>query len=154
MADYYIDASALAKRYVQESGSGWVLALTNPQAGVTCHTVAITGAEVMSARVRKMRTGSMTLVELQQAAALLRRQWRRTLNVRDVSSDIVDRAMDLVERHGLRGYDAVHLATALAVSAERQCAGLSALVFISADRTQLQAARTEGLAGENPNDFP
>ena len=62
--------------------------------------------------------------------------------------------MTLVDRHGLRGYDAVHLASALTVSNERQHAGMSPLVFVSADRTQLDAARAEGLIGENPNDHP
>lgn len=30
MADYFFDSSALVKRYVRESGSGWVTSLFDP----------------------------------------------------------------------------------------------------------------------------
>lgn len=154
MTDSYIDTSALAKRYVRESGSRWVVALTNPRNRTKSITSVLVGPEVMSALVRKMRTGSMTPDELRRAGRLFRREWRQLLHVRDVSPTGIDRAMLFVERHGPRGHDAVHLATALAVSDERQQVGLSPLVFVSADRTQLAAARAEGLGGENPNDYP
>lgn len=33
MAACYLDTSALVKRYVQESGTAWILALTDPLSG-------------------------------------------------------------------------------------------------------------------------
>ena len=62
-----------------------------------------------------------------------------------------ERAMDLVERHGLRGYDASHLAAALVVADVRRLRGLPALTFVSADNGQRQAAAAEGLRVGEPN---
>jgi hypothetical protein len=62
--------------------------------------------------------------------------------------------MDSAERHGLRGYDAVHLAAALVVTEARQPLSLPALTFVSADTAQLQAARAEGVLVEDPNAHP
>lgn len=56
----------------------------------------------------------------------------------DVSDEIVRHAGDLAERHALRGYDAVHLASALA-------AGDDAVV-VTWDDDLGHAARAEGLA--------
>ncbi len=64
------------------------------------------------------------------------------------------RAMDLVERHGLRGYDAAHLAAALIVADVRRQRGLPALTFVSADNDQRQAAAAEGLPVDDPNAHP
>ncbi len=43
---------------------------------------------------------------------------------------LVERAMELAEKHRLRGYDATQLASALAVQAELTASGASALVFM------------------------
>ena len=154
MSAYYFDASALAKRYTQERGSDWVIALMIGQAGVTYHSSVVIGVEVASALVRKANIGTISAEELQHGIVQFRLEWQLILETTDVSLAVVERAMLLTERHGLRGYDAVHLATALTVSNERHHAGMSPLVFVSADRTQLDAARAEGLIGENPNDHP
>ena len=62
--------------------------------------------------------------------------------------------MDLAQGQGLRGYDAVQLAAALDVNAERNRYGLPALTLVSADTDLNHAAAAEGLVVENPNDYP
>jgi hypothetical protein len=57
----------------------------------------------------------------------------------DVSDEIVRHAGDLAERHDLRGYDAVHLASALAVVPEGE-------PLVTWDAALAEAARLEGLA--------
>ena len=57
----------------------------------------------------------------------------------DVSDDIARYAGDLAERHALRGYDAVHLASALATAADDA-------VLVTWDDDLGRAARAEGLA--------
>lgn len=42
MTTYYLDTSALSKRYVQEIGTAWVRALVAPAAGHTLLTARIT----------------------------------------------------------------------------------------------------------------
>jgi predicted nucleic acid-binding protein len=50
-----------------------------------------------------------------------------------MTTGIVDRALELAEQHGLRGYDAVQLASVLVVHADLAASGVSEVVFISAD---------------------
>ena len=56
--------------------------------------------------------------------------------------------------HRLRGYDAIQLATALMTNETLTAAGLPSLIFIAADDDLLAAARDEGLAADNPNNYP
>jgi hypothetical protein len=49
-------------------------------------------------------------------------------------------------------YDAIHLATALALRDELQAARQPAPVFVAAGSNLCTAARAEGLAADNPND--
>ena len=60
----------------------------------------------------------------------------------------------MLERHPLRAYDAIHLATALMVNRRLLAAGVLGLVFLCADDRLLQAAVAEGLAVDNPNEHP
>lgn len=59
------------------------------------------------------------------------------MDVIEVSASLALAAGELAERHGLRGYDAVHLAAAVTVAAD---------VIVSADSDLLVAAATERLA--------
>jgi predicted nucleic acid-binding protein len=52
VGSYYVDSSALVKRYVEEAGSRWVRALMAPAAGNTFLLARVTGVEVVSALVR------------------------------------------------------------------------------------------------------
>ncbi len=52
MSDYYLDSSALVKRYVDEPGSVWIRQLTEPLLGNTILLAEISLAEVAAARLR------------------------------------------------------------------------------------------------------
>jgi uncharacterized protein len=71
-----------------------------------------------------------------------------------MTTGIVDRAMELAEKHRLRGYDAPQLASALIVHAELAASGGSQLVFVSADVNLNAVAQEENLSVQNPNDHP
>jgi uncharacterized protein len=62
-------------------------------------------------------------------------------------------AVDRTQRHKLRGYDAVQLA-ALTLHGLLTQAAFVPLVFVAADDDLLEAARSEGLATDNPNQHP
>ena len=49
MSSFYLDSSALAKRYLVETGTPWVLALTDPPAGHAIFLAEITWVEVAAA---------------------------------------------------------------------------------------------------------
>jgi predicted nucleic acid-binding protein len=54
---FYLDASALLKRYVQEAGSQWITALYAPAANHTLATAHITKVEAAAALAAKFRQG-------------------------------------------------------------------------------------------------
>jgi len=62
--------------------------------------------------------------------------------------------MRLSEIRGLRGYDAIQLATALELINRFAANKLPSIIFISADNHLNQAAQTEGLTVDNPNNHP
>jgi predicted nucleic acid-binding protein len=139
---YFLDASAVVKRYVREAGSGWVRALTNAAGEHHIVLAEITLAEVAAALAARERAPD----------GINRRQ--RPFHLRAVSRTVIDSAVHLTQRHRLRGYDAVQLATALAVNDVLLTAQLPGLIFVAADGDLVNAARAEGLAAENPNDYP
>jgi predicted nucleic acid-binding protein len=72
----------------------------------------------------------------------------------EVTEALVDMAMTLAERHGLRGYDAVQLAATLELQTALAASGLPALTVISSDAELNTAAAAEGLVVEDPNRHP
>jgi predicted nucleic acid-binding protein len=71
-----------------------------------------------------------------------------------VSDATINLAVELIQRHPLRAYDAVQLATALRLNQVLQDNRLPPLTFVSADEVLCDAARAEGASAENPNDHP
>ncbi len=53
MGVYYLDSSALVKRYVAETGAGWVQSITDHLAGNDIYVAKIAGPEAVSAFVRQ-----------------------------------------------------------------------------------------------------
>jgi len=49
MAIYYLDTSALVKRYAQEPGTAWILSLTDVAAEHDLYTVRVAGPEMLLA---------------------------------------------------------------------------------------------------------
>lgn len=151
MAVYYLDTSALVKRYAQERGTDWVLRLTDAAAGHDLYTVRVTGPEMIAALFRKARTGEISSDEAGRLAENFRADWRGQYQIVELTALVADRAMELAEKHGLRGYDAVHLASASALQEMREVMELPSLIFVSADAEQREAAVFEGFPVEDPN---
>jgi uncharacterized protein len=55
LSDYFLDASALVKRYSTETGSNWITQLTDPAAQNTILIAEITVVEVAAALAAKHR---------------------------------------------------------------------------------------------------
>lgn len=152
MAAYFFDSSALVKRYVTESGTPWISSLCDPTVGHTLYISRVTGAEVIAALARRIRTGSLTGVAAESAMSAFRADFSNVYLVSELTPALVERAMDLAQTHSLRGYDAIQLAAALDVNAERRGYGFPPLTLVSADMDLNEAATVEGVAVENPND--
>lgn len=151
MSYFFLDSSALVKRYLTETGTDWVDALTNPSSGNTIAMAEITRVEVAAALAARHRAGAITLAERDEAVSLLLRHCEMEYRITPLSSEIISRAVNLTQNHRLHGYDAVQLATALAASGSLTTADLPALSFVVADEDLVSAAQTEGLQSDNPN---
>jgi len=154
MGAYYCDSSALVKRYANETGSRWVRSLTDPQAGNDIFIAHITGIEVVAAIARKTRMGDISEPDAAAAIRTFKSHCTTQYQIVLMTTGIVDRAMELAEKHRLSGYDATQLASALIVHAELAASGVSQLVFISADANLNDVAQAENLSVQNPNDHP
>ena len=159
MADYYFDASTLVKAYITEVGSDWVSALINARspAGRLEHSIYLSRigiVETAAAIARRRRMGELKADKQSLLYRRLTEDSRRHLRLLRLTNLTLDLAADLTQRHPLRGYDAVHLATALVLRDQLVAARLPAPIFVAADANLCAVARAEGLPAENPNDYP
>ena len=154
MAAYFFDSSALVKRYVQETGTAWVLRVTDPAAGHSIYVARITGVEVVSALTRQTRSGALSPTVTATALAAFRHDFAHQYYTVDITPMVVNRAMNVAETHALRGYDAVQCAVALVVHMYRRALGMPTLMLVSADATLNSAAAAEGLLVDDPNVHP
>ncbi len=154
MALYYLDSSAVVKRYVAEGGHTWIVALCDPAQGHDLHIAQAALVEVVATLCRKAREAALTTAERDQLIADFRRDTTTTYAVRPVTTAIYTRAGDLCRTHRLRAYDAVHLAAVLDLRDDAQAGGTPAPSFVCADTDLLGFAGAEGLSTDNPNAHP
>ena len=152
MAVYFLDSSALVKRYIREVGTDWVASLFSPNLGNDCFVAAIAGVEIISAITRRARSGSIKTADAPLACAQFKQDFQATYQIIEITEEIINLGMSLAEAKGLRGYDAVQLAAGYAVNALCLTSGLPPLIFVSADNELNAAASSEGLIVENPNE--
>ncbi len=136
MALVYFDSSALVKLVLEEGGSDVVAALWNGCDAALSSRLAY--PEVCAALAAAGRNRHLTAAEASHAAAEWEMFWGWVRPV-ELSTDVGQRAGGLARRHRLRGADAVHLASALAVGSM----GLTVAVW---DRRLHAGVVAEGLA--------
>ncbi len=151
---FFVDSSALVKRYVLETGTAWVRGLTRQSPSRLIYISHITAVEVTCAVARRRKGKTPTPP---RASSILRR-FRQHLAARyiviEVTPDLLDEAMRLGNAHALRAYDAVQLAVALEVNRSHQADGFGPVTLISADQALNDAATAEGLTVEDPRSHP
>jgi predicted nucleic acid-binding protein len=152
-AVFYLDTSALVKRYVIERGSSWLAQLCSSESGGTIATALITQAEAAAAFARKTRDGTLLSADYTGILQDLAHDFAHEYVTVEISRGLVARAVDLTTRHKLRGYDAVQLAAALELNSILLAAELAPATFVGADDQLLAAAQSEGLLIANPNDY-
>ena len=126
MAAYFVDSSALVKRYVSEAGTAWLQSILDPQTHNPTISARATWVGVLSAFARRQREGTLLPNQVVQAARFFR--------------------YDLDTQ-----YQVVELASALRILPVFARISSTSLVFLSADDRLLCAASAEGLAAENPD---
>jgi predicted nucleic acid-binding protein len=106
----YLDTSALVKNYVQEPHAEVVRQLVSGERLLATST--ITRAEVAAAFSKAIRTGSLTRYAADRCLKVFHEDWKHYIRIR-VTEAVVARADNLACTFRLRGYDAVHLASAM-----------------------------------------
>ncbi len=154
MSNYFLDSSALLKRYVSETGSGWIGNLTPAQAGNTLIVAQITQAETVSAVSRQKREHHISSRTARAIRLLIDRHFVRQYLVVNLSSSIIQLAENLLEAHPLRAYDSIQLASAIELNDRLKQVGSPALIFLSADKRLLAVAGSVGLITDNPENYP
>lgn len=151
MTEYYLDASVLVKRYADEAGSVWIRQITDIEAENTIMLAEITLAEVAAALAAKHRApGGITQQQRDRALSRFLQDCDEHFLLPPVDGSVINRAVALTQKHRLRGYDAVQLATALVTSETLEQQNLSAPIFVAGDSDLLTSATAEDLSVENP----
>ena len=135
----YLDTSSLVKLYVEEEGSAMVSDLVD--AGRAVGTSIIAYAEARAAFARRFREKAIIQADYKRLVNGFDRDWGRYFVVH-VDQVLIRSAGRLAEKHALRGFDAIHLASALLLKKEMK----EAPVFSSFDDRLQRASRLEKLA--------
>jgi predicted nucleic acid-binding protein len=139
----YLDTSALVKRFVSEPGSSEIQSLLTEGEPVASATIAY--VELYSGLTRRHREGGLSHGQYRLACRRVERDWMALVKV-ELGAEILSSARGLIQRHGLRAFDAIHLASALGL----QAAANEPVTFVAADQRLLRAATGERLATVNP----
>lgn len=133
----FADSSALVKLYADEPGADLV------RAHASFVVSALARVEVPGALWRKQRTRELSEDDAGILTAAFEADWHDStgpfLPV-VVSAAVLEGAAALTARHGLRAYDAVQLATAIAA----RSAGVEVTAFLCFDAELAAAAAREG----------
>lgn len=134
----YLDTSALVKLYVRETMSGKTRTLIDRAEAVA--TSVVTYAETRATFARLLRNKSSSDRRHRERTAKLNRDWDRFLRI-ELSPALVRLSGETAEFYGLRGFDAIQLASALWLR-DQSPATLSFLAF---DQRLVEAAKQSGL---------
>lgn len=134
----YCDTSALIKRYVVEEKAEIVNELWDNASVIATSVVAF--AEMMAVFNRKFREGVLSTAEYKETVKEFKSDYRYLLLV-PINEDLNITIENLLKRHSLRGFDAIHLASAKIFLKP----GATGLVFACFDYSLNQAAHKEGL---------
>lgn len=151
MGIYFVDSSALVKRYINEAGSKWILNLFTPALNNEIFIAAITSVEIIAAVTRAKRGRRISSNDALAVCNRFKNDLLTRYQVVEITESVIATGMTLAEAYGLRGYDAIQLAAGCAINTLCVSSGLASVVLVSADNELNTAASNEGLVVENPN---
>jgi predicted nucleic acid-binding protein len=148
---FFLDASALVKRYSKESGSVLVNEMFRhiPTTEMTCSTIGV--LEIVSILVRKRNDGRLSEELFDQAMTNFKAEVidSKSFLITSVNDFLILSALGLVAKYNLNATDAVILRSAMDIFKELE-ASEDQLVLWTSDRRLARAAETEGIATFDP----
>ena len=136
----YLDTSALVKRYFREPHTETVIKKWRQASQIVTSSVAY--AEALAAFYRKQRESGFNNTLMNRVVKDLRADWAGfiRIQVNDELNAYIDEALTT---YPLRGFDAIHLASAMIIYAKFQ----KELLFICYDQQLNAAAKKYDLTG-------
>jgi len=147
---FFVDTSALAKRYVPEIGSNWIRGLVAPTIGHIIFISNLATVEMISLLTRREREGFISTTDRTYLQRDFLFHVQNEYLVVDLNDSVIGRARDLLIKYPLRALDSLQLASAMEVLQDFKLAP----TFVSADTRLLTAASAEGLPIDDPNTHP
>ena len=134
----YLDTSAMVKRYFREPFSDDVLSRWKLATQIVTSSVAY--AETMASMYRKKRESDLTDTLIRKIADQFHQDWESVIRV-EVNDQLNGYINRVIERYPLRGFDAIHLASAIVIHERLP----EDFVFTCFDHRLARAAQSEGL---------
>jgi predicted nucleic acid-binding protein len=147
---YYLETSALVKKYRTERGTEVVAELFQHKRGSDVFVTSyFTVVEITSVATRLLRGGALTSQAYQVIMGNLSRDMRETVRLHAVSDSVLSESIRLTQDHALRAPDAIHVATALGVRA-----GIPGhpFYFLGSDTRLNTACQSSGLLVLDPEE--
>ncbi len=151
MRFFFLDGSALAKRYVAEPGTPLVDHLFDQVAADRLVVLNVGVAEVVSILVRRKNAGTLSAATFSQALLHLGHEIIHATNLRKVepTNSLVIAALIHIQNHSVNATDAIVLHAALGLAQHRRSRG-DDLILVASDQRLLRAAQAEGLSTFDP----
>jgi len=134
----YLDTSALVKKYFKEKNSSEVIDAWKSSLAISTSAVAF--AELLAAVYRKASEMRTKKFNIETVVRLFQEDWS-TFIIVEVDNRLNETIHKVIARHGLRGFDAIHLAAALTIGS----AVTEKFLFACYDERLRRAAQTEGM---------
>ena len=129
----FFDSSAFVKRYVREEGTDIVLSWCDQATELCLSGIAL--PEIVSAFCRLLREDLVSPVQYRHLKTMLMADISDAA-ICDLTPEVIRHSMISLEKNALRGMDAIHFGSALALNVD---------LFVSADARQCDAATQAGL---------
>jgi len=142
----YLDTSALVKRFVAEAGTPEVQRLVASEDHLSTSKIAY--AEMYSGFTRKFRENEISKQDYELACSQFEADWDAYLRI-ELHDEILDISRRLIQTYPLRGFDAIHLASAIHLEKSVELR----IRFVAADKRLVDAAKGEGITSINPLDI-
>ena len=133
----YLDTSALVKLYIDEDGSDIVNDRTDRATIVSTSRIAY--AEALSAFVQCKNEKVLSKKNYDKCITCFKFDWEMYFVI-EASEKVIKIAGDLIEKHSIRGFDSIHLASAMVLRKEIN----QSIDFMCWDNRLLEAAKKEG----------
>ena len=140
MTCYFLESTAFAKLFVQEPGTDALIKLMEAVEDNRKLIAASAPLEVYSAIRRRARAGALSSDDANAALEILRIEAARMVQ-EPLNPAVLEATRQLLDRTDLRWPDALQVGAAIV--AREMFQGME-IIFVSASRHMLEAARSEG----------